>query len=87
MGLVTRTVVRWIERYQSRGGGRVFFGVACNFEPSCSEYARQAILQFGLLRGIPMSWRRIRRCVDPNRLEPVPDPVPGANQRAEVTGV
>lgn len=35
---------------------------ACRFTPTCSEYARLAILQDGLLRG---SWRaagRILRC-------------------------
>ncbi len=34
----------------------------CRFYPSCSEYARQAIEQHGLLRGGRLGLRRLLRC-------------------------
>jgi putative membrane protein insertion efficiency factor len=34
----------------------------CRFEPSCSEYTRQAIEKHGLLRGGRMGIERIVRC-------------------------
>ena len=35
---------------------------ACRFAPTCSEYARQAILEHGLLRGLWLATRRLARC-------------------------
>jgi putative membrane protein insertion efficiency factor len=37
-------------------------GPRCRFYPSCSEYARQAVLEHGLLRGGCLSIRRLSRC-------------------------
>ena len=71
-----RLAVAAIERYQAKGGGREQFRVDCNFTPTCSEYTRQAILRFGLLRGLRAGLARIRRCTDPDCIHPEPDPVP-----------
>jgi putative membrane protein insertion efficiency factor len=38
------------------------YGPACRFEPTCSEYAHQAITQYGLIRGVSMAARRLARC-------------------------
>lgn len=35
---------------------------ACRFEPTCSEYMRQAVLRYGALRGIWMGLKRLARC-------------------------
>ena len=35
---------------------------ACRFYPSCSEYARLAILKYGFLKGTAMASWRILRC-------------------------
>jgi putative membrane protein insertion efficiency factor len=35
---------------------------ACRFEPSCSEYARQALLARGLVRGLALTLGRLCRC-------------------------
>ena len=34
----------------------------CSFYPSCSEYAKQAIIKHGLIRGTALGLRRIGRC-------------------------
>jgi putative membrane protein insertion efficiency factor len=38
------------------------YGPACRFEPSCSQYAHQAIAAHGLMRGGAMAARRLARC-------------------------
>ncbi|WP_211197718.1 membrane protein insertion efficiency factor YidD [Pyrinomonas methylaliphatogenes] len=35
---------------------------ACRFVPTCSEYAREAIMRYGVWRGSWMSVRRLLRC-------------------------
>lgn len=35
---------------------------SCRFTPTCSEYARQAIIKHGPLRGTWLALRRILRC-------------------------
>ncbi|MBL8836330.1 MAG: membrane protein insertion efficiency factor YidD [Alphaproteobacteria bacterium] len=37
-------------------------GPSCRFEPSCSEYAREAIAIHGPLAGLGLAVRRIARC-------------------------
>ena len=35
---------------------------ACRFTPTCSEYARDAVLRHGLSRGLSLAARRLARC-------------------------
>jgi len=35
---------------------------ACRFEPTCSEYTRQAVEKYGALSGTWMGFKRIMRC-------------------------
>ncbi len=46
----------------------------CKFCPSCSEYAREAIHEWGLLRGGGLAIRRILRCTPfgMGGIDPVP---------------
>jgi putative membrane protein insertion efficiency factor len=37
-------------------------GRNCRYYPSCSQYAKEAVLKHGLLRGAGLSARRILRC-------------------------
>lgn len=39
-----------------------FLPPACRFEPTCSEYARQAVDKYGAARGTWMGVKRILRC-------------------------
>ena len=34
----------------------------CRFTPTCSEYMRQALLKYGLAKGIWLGFKRILRC-------------------------
>jgi putative component of membrane protein insertase Oxa1/YidC/SpoIIIJ protein YidD len=60
--MLRQWVLQAIARYRETGGGRRWFGIDCNFEPSCSAYAQEAIGRYGLYRGLALSWNRIRRC-------------------------
>ncbi len=42
-----------------------FFGDACRYSPSCSEYAIQAIRKHGNFKGTALAIRRILRCRPP----------------------
>lgn len=50
------------------------FGQHCRYYPSCSEYARQAILSFGILKGLWLALKRISRCHPwrPGGYDPIP---------------
>jgi putative membrane protein insertion efficiency factor len=39
-----------------------FLPPACRFEPTCSEYAREAVERYGAVKGTWMGVKRILRC-------------------------
>jgi hypothetical protein len=47
---------------------------ACRFSPTCSVYAREAILKHGVGRGALLAVKRLVRChpFNPGGLDPVP---------------
>ncbi|MDJ0815691.1 MAG: membrane protein insertion efficiency factor YidD [Desulfobacterales bacterium] len=49
-------------------------GPACRFYPSCSEYAHQAIMRYGPIKGLYLAVRRVLRChpFHPGGVDPVP---------------
>jgi len=69
-------VIRGYQQYFSP-----LLGAHCRFEPSCSEYLRQAIEEKGILQGVLLGLWRILRC------QPLScggwDPVPGHFSRAK----
>ncbi|MDZ7586525.1 MAG: membrane protein insertion efficiency factor YidD [Patescibacteria group bacterium] len=55
---------------------RKFLGLSsvCRFMPTCSEYAKQAIVRHGIIRGTVLGLKRIFRCHPWNSggFDPVP---------------
>jgi putative membrane protein insertion efficiency factor len=47
---------------------------ACRFAPTCSEYARAALVEHGLARGLALAARRLAKChpFHPGGLDPPP---------------
>ncbi|WP_459717397.1 membrane protein insertion efficiency factor YidD [Sideroxyarcus sp. TK5] len=47
---------------------------SCRFHPSCSQYAEEAIVKHGVLKGVWLSTKRILRCNPWNAggFDPVP---------------
>lgn len=39
-----------------------FLPPSCRFEPTCSQYAAQAVEKYGAIRGTWMGFKRILRC-------------------------
>lgn len=51
-----------------------WFPQACRFAPTCSEYARLALLEHGLGRGVWLALKRLVRChpFNPGGFDPPP---------------
>lgn len=49
-------------------------GPACRFYPTCSDYAYESIMRYGVLKGLWMALKRILRChpFHPGGFDPVP---------------
>ncbi len=39
-----------------------FLPNACRYQPTCSEYARQAFVKYGFIKGFRLSVKRISSC-------------------------
>jgi len=59
-----------------------FFGGACKFHPSCSNYAYEAIARHGVRRGVALALKRLLRCrpFTKGGFDPVPEDLPPQGQ-------
>ena len=83
MSLSARLAVLMVDGYQLLL--RPLLPVACRFEPSCSEYYRQALASHGLVRATRLAVRRIARCHPWHAGGYDPPPRPG-NQHSDRSG-
>ncbi len=37
-------------------------GPSCRYSPTCSEYARQAVVKYGVFKGLWLGVKRVLRC-------------------------
>ncbi|MDD3086979.1 MAG: membrane protein insertion efficiency factor YidD [Candidatus Omnitrophica bacterium] len=58
--MLKRTALFLVKGYQALS--RWALPPSCRFVPSCSEYTKQAIVKYGLLKGILKGVRRISSC-------------------------
>lgn len=70
--MIIKLLCGLIAAYQP--AGRALFGPRCRFYPSCSDYARQALEQRGLLAGLGLAALRLLKChpLHPGGVDPVP---------------
>ncbi|MGA2210633.1 MAG: membrane protein insertion efficiency factor YidD [Acidimicrobiales bacterium] len=59
MSRTSRALLGAIRVYQGARAGRLS---PCRFEPSCSEYAAEAVAEHGAARGTWLTLRRLSRC-------------------------
>jgi len=59
-GLAQSAAIRLLRLYQ--GAVSPYLGPACRYDPSCSEYAAEAIDRHGVVKGAWLGARRIARC-------------------------
>ena len=64
-------------------------GPRCRYAPSCSDYAIQAIREFGILRGLVLAVWRLLRCNPLSRggLDPVERPAAVPPARSPAAGL
>lgn len=69
-----KTLFIFLIRLYQFGISPLLGGSKCRYTPSCSEYAREAIVKYGALKGSWLAAKRIARCAPWGRhgYDPVP---------------
>lgn len=57
-----RVAIAMVRMYQFAISPIIGGRAACRFVPTCSEYTRQAIEKYGVLRGVWLGIKRVSRC-------------------------
>ena len=73
--LTARVYIGSVHVYQALGRPLLKGKVACRYRPTCSDYSIEAVRQHGTMRGLALTYRRIRSCtsdVPMGTIDPVP---------------
>jgi putative membrane protein insertion efficiency factor len=62
--LTARVYIGSVHIYQAVARPRLKGIVACRYRPTCSDYSIEAVQQHGTLRGLVLTYRRIRSCTN-----------------------
>ncbi|MEE8239844.1 MAG: membrane protein insertion efficiency factor YidD [Nitrospirales bacterium] len=67
-----RQICIWMIRVYQRWVSPLL-GPSCRFEPSCSQYAIEAVQRYGLFRGLGLACVRLLKChpFHPGGIDPV----------------
>ncbi len=59
-----KLVLKIIEFYQKNISSYLsqMYGIHCKFQPTCSDYTKQAIKKYGVIKGSWKAFKRIIRC-------------------------
>lgn len=69
-------LINFYQKYISRDTGILKSkNPTCRFYPTCSEYTKQAVIKYGVLKGLSLGSKRIIRCNPWNKGENF-DPIP-----------
>jgi hypothetical protein len=60
MRLLVQTLLVFLKIYQ--GMISPFLPNSCRYQPTCSEYSKQALLKYGLAKGLKLALKRISSC-------------------------
>ena len=60
MNILTNILIKFIKSYKFLISP--FLGQSCRYLPTCSEYSIEALKEFGLIKGIFISLKRILSC-------------------------
>lgn len=69
---ITRALILLVDVYRALLSPLI--GRVCRYQPTCSAYAREALVRYGALRGSLLGVKRILRChpFRPGGYDPVP---------------
>ena len=69
--MIKKVLIFLIKIYQSISK---FTPPVCRFTPTCSEYMKQAIIKYGVVKGLWLGIKRICRChpFNPGGYDPLP---------------
>jgi putative membrane protein insertion efficiency factor len=73
--LTARVYISTVHVYQAVGRPLLKGKVACRYRPTCSDYSIEAVQRHGTMRGLVLTYKRIRSCTNTVPLGTV-DPVP-----------
>lgn len=62
--LTARVYIGSVHVYQAVGRPLLKGRVACRYRPTCSDYSIGAVQQHGTLRGLVLTYKRIRSCTN-----------------------
>jgi uncharacterized protein len=73
--LSARSYIGCVHVYQAIGRPLLKGKVACRYRPTCSDYSIEAVQKHGTLRGLALTYKRIRSCTNDVRMGTI-DSVP-----------
>ena len=60
--LTARVYIGSVRVYQAVGRPLLKGWVACRYRPTCSDYSIEAVQRHGTMRGLALTYKRIRSC-------------------------